>query len=135
MGLRPYFCPVSKDKGNKGEIYFINWCIQNNMHVSLPYGSGEEYDIILDNQGKLYRVQIKTVHDRLLRPNGYHIDISTKARQKYVNVELFAICFYKTGFIYLIPAKDIRTKYLSLNPYSNRSKYNKYLVNGVPDYI
>lgn len=105
------------------------------MQVSLPFGSGEEYDLILDNKGKLYRVQVKSVHDRLLRKNGYHIELQTNRRGNYLNVELFAICMYKIGYIYLIPTSELKTKYLSINPYSEKSKYHKFLVTGVPDYI
>lgn len=105
------------------------------MVVSLPFGSGEEYDLILDNQGKLYRVQVKSVHDRAMNKNGYHVTLAGYHRMKYSRVDLFAVCMYNTGLIYLIPTKEIPGRDVSLNPYSPTSRFNKFLVNGVPDYI
>jgi hypothetical protein len=121
--------------GNKGEIFFINWCIHHGMEVSLPYGGQQEYDVIVDNGTKLFRVQVKTIYDGTIRKNGFRLQLGSgkQKRRKYTRVDLFAVCLYKIGLLYVIPASGVDTLYTSINPYSLNSKYRKYMVTGIPD--
>ena len=121
--------------GTKGEIFFINWCIQHNLAISLPYGGMQEYDVIVDNGTRLFRVQVKTVGDGAIRKNGFRLRLGPRhgKKWKYTRVDLFAVCLYKTGLLYIIPADEVTSTYSALNPYSPTSKYRKYLVAGIPD--
>ncbi len=91
--------------------------------------------MIVDNGTKLFRVQVKTINDGTIRKNGFRLRLAPghHKKRKYTKIDLFAVCLYKIGLLYIIPAENVTSTYTSLNPYSPRSKYRKYLVAGIPD--
>ena len=58
---------TSFDKGNLAEAKIIAACLANHWLVSIPFGTGCSYDIIIDTRSRLLRCQIKTA---TLRGNG-----------------------------------------------------------------
>lgn len=51
---------TSKQKGNLTELQCLTAFYEQGCHVSLPYGENSRYDMIVDVDGKLIRVQVKT---------------------------------------------------------------------------
>ena len=49
----------SKDKGNIGEAIMLAEFIKRGIQVSIPFGDNARYDLIIDLNGKLYKVQVK----------------------------------------------------------------------------
>lgn len=52
--------PNSKAVGDETEARIILELIAHGYSVSLPFGDNDKYDIIIDDAGRLYRVQCKT---------------------------------------------------------------------------
>lgn len=50
----------AKQKGNLTELQCLTAFYEQGCHVSLPYGENSRYDMIVDIDGKLLRVQVKT---------------------------------------------------------------------------
>ena len=50
----------SKTRGDETEITIIHDLITAGYGVAIPFGDNDPYDIIVDNDGELYRVQCKT---------------------------------------------------------------------------
>ncbi|HEY4433318.1 MAG TPA: group I intron-associated PD-(D/E)XK endonuclease, partial [Candidatus Cybelea sp.] len=50
----------TKAVGDLSEAVVLAELIQAGYKVSLPFGEGQRYDLILDNEGVLSRVQVKT---------------------------------------------------------------------------
>ena len=46
--------------GNIGEAKAISWLVEHGISVSIPFGDNERYDLVIDNNGSLERVQVKT---------------------------------------------------------------------------
>jgi hypothetical protein len=51
-------------KGNISEVQVLNAFVQVDCYVLLPFGNGAPYDLVVDIQGKLFRVQVKTARLR-----------------------------------------------------------------------
>ena len=50
----------TKDKGDETEARIIHELIAHGYSVSIPFGDNDKYDIVVDDDGELYRVQCKT---------------------------------------------------------------------------
>ena len=66
------------------EATAINSLIASGFSVSIPFGDNDKYDLIIDNEGELYRIQCKTAwetrkgtlrfntHSQTTREGEYH---------------------------------------------------------------
>jgi len=50
----------SKKQGDVGLGQAIAWFTRNSFTVSIPLTDSQDYDLIVDKEGKLFRVQVKT---------------------------------------------------------------------------
>ncbi|GAB6879445.1 hypothetical protein JCM17823_17190 [Halorubrum gandharaense] len=50
----------SKDVGDETEVRVIHDLVSNGYSVSIPFGDNDKYDLIIDDNGSLYRIQCKT---------------------------------------------------------------------------
>jgi hypothetical protein len=105
--------------------------------VLFPWGNAQRYDLVLDDEGRFYRVQIKT--GKLIR-NGKAVMFRTanyvKGRYKHYQgeIELFGVYCPENEKVYLVPVEDTR-KYvcvLRLAPTRNGQKLNVHLAD---DYV
>lgn len=88
-------------------------CIESGFIVSKPLFDNARYDFILDANGKLYRIQVKTSHwtDETKAAfvfNGYsqHSIGNGNKRMKYTNQEIDYFMTEQEGIFYLYPASD-----------------------------
>lgn len=101
----------SKQKGNLTELQCLTAFYEEGCHVSLPYGENSRYDMIVDIDGILIRVQVKTSS---LKDDGA---ISFSCRSSHVNsmgvknirysaqeIDYFAT--FWDGQCYLIPVQE-----------------------------
>lgn len=51
---------TSKQKGNLTELKCLTRFVELGYAVSLPYGENSRYDLIVDYNGKLLKIQVKT---------------------------------------------------------------------------
>lgn len=95
-------------KGNISESQILKLVVQMDCHVLLPFGDGVPYDLAVDVEGQLLRVQVKTGRLRngcvifsLLRHSGRH----GKGRKYEKNeFDLFAVYCPDNDQAYLLPA-------------------------------
>ena len=120
----------SKDIGNLTEMKTMLFFIEKGIVVSKPFGDNARYDLIVDINHKLYRIQCK--HGRL--ENGcIAADASsyskgtTHKKEDYVGeADLFAVYADFTDKLYLIPiTEETPTSKLALRIYPPKKKYTK----------
>lgn len=129
-----------KNIGNAGLAMAIAYYGSNGYTVSVPLNDTQDYDIVVDMDGKLNKVQVKAT--TYLDKNGsYQIplrSISGTTRKPYKTVSetdidlLFCLC--GDGTMFSIPASAIENKNVitlrrERSKYSNPGcDYSKYIV-------
>lgn len=74
-------------QGEKSELAVASELIMKGYGVSFPFGHNHQYDLIIDKDGDLYAIQIKTAKHE--ERNRYYISADAdKYEKKYV--DLFA---------------------------------------------
>ena len=118
---------TAKQKGNLTELQCLTAFYQEGCHVSLPYGENSRYDMIVDVQGKLIRVQVKTSS---LKKNSNdaitfscrssHVNSTGVQNTKYTDEEIDYFATFWEGQCYLIPVSECSTeKSLRFSPPRN----------------
>lgn len=100
--------------GDIGESIAVHEFIKRGIAVSLPFGSNVPYDMIIDINGRLYRVQCKT---RTKKDDEHHITFYscrtngfTYKHKKYGENEVDYFFFYcmENGYKALVPISDVK---------------------------
>ena len=103
----------SKQKGNLTELQCLTSFYEQGCHVSLPYGENSRYDMIVDVNGKLLRVQVKT--SSLKKEDESAIEFSCRSTRvnsqgtvsnKYTSDEIDYFATFWKGVCYLIPITE-----------------------------
>lgn len=129
---------MSKHKGSITEIKFLLLCLENHIGVSQPYGDNNAYDFIIDQGGRLYRIQVKGTYRQKQKSGHYRINILSRTKRKkkvhYQEVDFFAFYIQECDVWYIIPQSRLKGDAVDLRP-NGRSVMNKYLIQGtiVPD--
>jgi hypothetical protein len=105
--------------------------------VLLPWGSAQRYDLVIDDKGTFYRVQVKT--GRLAR-DGTAVIFRTanyvKGRFKHYQgeIELFGVYCPETERVYLVPVEHTRKMVCTLRlvPAKNGQKLRVHMAD---DYL
>lgn len=106
--------------GNIGEVKTLCKFVELGVPVYLPYGDGNEVDMIAIFNGKTNRIQIKTtekIHNndlmiwKLTKQNGYH-----GSRKKYDkdSIDYFSVYCIESDVLCLVPFKDAPDNELSI---------------------
>ncbi len=122
----------SKKQGDIGLVVAIAWFELNGYPVLVPLTDSQDYDLGVDIEGKLHRVQVRTTYYK--KDNGTFVvnllvsggNRSGTGRIKRFDAERFDYLFVVTdnGDRYLIPASKITaSRSLTLG-----EKYAEYLV-------
>lgn len=119
----------TKQKGIIVELECITYLYKLGYQVSTPYGENSRYDLIVDINGKLIRVQCKSC---VLGEGGSFINFrcvsvrkNTKKtrRRKYTPEEIDYFATYYDNQCYLVPVKECSTdKSLRFYPPKNGQK-------------
>lgn len=101
----------TKEVGNLTELQCLTGLYELGCDVSIPFGNSQKYDLIMDWQGKLYKVQVKHAKDN----NGEFFTFNTRwqshnrtgyTQVTYTKADIdFFATFYK-GEVYLIPIEE-----------------------------
>lgn len=112
--------PNTKDRGDKTESAIIHKFISEGYSVSIPFGDNDKYDIIVDSDDRLYRVQCKTAwqnkddtirfntHSQTTKDGEYHEDTYDG------EIDAFAVRYPKTDAIYWIPISEATAQKMEL---------------------
>ena len=108
----------TKYLGNLTELQCITRFYELGYPVSIPYGDSEKYDMILDVNGKLYRLQCKHANPQI-DENGNVIYIKIKTvwqsgytkneqyhRNQYTKEDCDYFVTYYEGKNYLVPVEQ-----------------------------
>jgi len=134
----------SKSKGNIGETRFIYEFTKRGIQVSLPIGDNAPYDLIIDFNNKLYKVQIKYSDCKLNLENSITCPVcsknlkikdmkaSCKARTYVDDIDLIGIYFNQWDKLVLIPIQEININTIGVTfritpPKNNQSKGIKFI--------
>ena len=124
-------------KGQITEIEVLLKCLKYNCLVSIPYGDKSRYDLILDYNNNLYRIQIKT--SRLAKTSGEAFvfncySVVNGKKHKYSKKEIdYFITIWKDK-MYLIPIEECSTEktlWIDEPSQSTCSKADNYLFEKV----
>lgn len=102
------------------------------LDVSVPFGENTRYDLVLDCDGTLTRVQCKTgrlrdgtIHFATASTYRHHVSPKTIRRDYRGEIDAFAVYCPDTGGVYMIPIGDVRTRagaYLRVAPARNSQR-------------
>lgn len=122
----------TKKQGDVGLSFAIAYFSSKGHNVSIPLTDSQDYDLIVDIDDKLYKVQVKT--SSYIRNNVYSVSISTKGgNRSYSTIKKFNNQMVDYIFIltenkdmYLIPT-TILTNTSSINLSEKYQEYRVYL--------
>lgn len=128
----------NKSKGNIGEAKCLAKLVELGIPVSLPFGDNERYDMVIEHNGKLEKIQVK--YSSSITENGsyqfracnstYHTN--DKSNHDYVG-QIDAFLYYNAikDEVYYVPIEILKCHtnfYLrdKNNPPKNNQKKNVY---------
>ena len=124
-------CNGSKQQGNIGHAAALFYYSSLGWNVSNPITDCADYDFLAEDNGKIYKIQIKTTK-YLTESGNYEVRIVTSGGnqkeywRKELNKEILDYLFVLTeqGICYSIPISEIETS----NSITLYDKYDKYKV-------
>lgn len=127
---------TKRDIGNAGLSMAIAYFGSNGHTVSVPLNDTQDYDLVVDINGMLHKVQVKATNN-MVYEGVYAVPLRTisgTTRKAYKTVKDtmvdFLFCLCGDGTMYLIPIGDIKNKN-QINLGKNKSKY---AGESTPDY-
>lgn len=106
----------TKQKGNLTELQCITACYQLGYNVSIPYGENSRYDFILDVDGKLLKIQVKTSRNKKSIKNpkdaivftcrSSNTNASGNTYHRYTKEQIDYFATYWDGKCYLVPVEE-----------------------------
>ena len=119
---------TNKEKGNTGLGMAIAYFVANGYVVSIPLNDTQDYDLVIEKNSELKKVQVKATGCKTKR-NVYQVSLkscggtkgSTYKRVIDTNIDYLFI-FSENLEMYLIPKDDIKN-HATLNLCKKYSKY------------
>lgn len=110
--------------GNQSEAIILSEYLRAGFIVSVPFGSGASYDLLVDTGSKIYKVQVKTgwISKGVLKYKCLRRNSGREARRAYNEneVDYFAIYNPSDNLLVGIPVKNHPTLgWLRLEPVKN----------------
>jgi len=111
----------TKDVGDETEARVLAACIGHGHTVSVPFGDNDRYDLLVDIDGNLQRVQCKTgwIEGDCVRfktASKTTVDGEAVTREYGPEIDAFAVRCRDTGNLYWVPrtAAGAKSTYLRL---------------------
>lgn len=100
------------DTGNISESVVMTAYLQAGFMVSVPFGAGAPYDLIIDTGDRLYKIQVKTgwlrkgriLYNGMRRLREAHPYAARRYTQS--EVDFFAVYYAATQSIYVVPLSE-----------------------------
>ncbi len=109
----------AKQKGNLTELQCLTAFYKEGCHVSLPYGENSRYDMIVDVDGTLLKVQVKTASlpktaesmDEAIEFScrSSHVNSTGVKNIRYTKEEIDYFATFYNGECYLVPIEECST--------------------------
>jgi len=121
--------PTTKEKGEWAELCLMARARQIGLSVVKPYGDSAQYDVGIDNRGRLLRVQVKSTSFH--RGRTFICNLTGPGHRAYSqdSVDFFAVYIVPADVWYSVPlaAAQGTSVSLRLGPGKFGHKYEKYL--------
>ena len=97
--------------GNKSEGIVLTAYLEAGFTVSIPFGTGASYDLMVDAGHRLYKIQVKTAwssHGCVLYKSQRRQPGTGLTRRRYElgGVDFFVVCCPNSGMLYAVPAEN-----------------------------
>ena len=116
----------AKRRGEWAEMRFMAMATENGIEVSKPYGEMAHYDFVVEHEGRLARVQVKSTMYR----NGRGYACTMRGWRGPYGLNAFdyvAVYLILEDLWYIVPAKNIRGQWtVTLNPNLKNARYEPY---------
>jgi hypothetical protein len=115
-----------KQQGEWAQLLFMARAAEIGLAVSHPYGDSASYDVGIEHQGRLLRVQVKSV--KYHRHGAFACNIVGSTHRCYPpgRVDVFAIYLIPLDLWYIVPFEATKTASLQLVPTAKGQKYEMY---------
>lgn len=110
----------SKTRGDETEITIIHDLISAGYGISIPFGDNDPYDIIVDDDGDLYRVQCKTAWRTNAGTIRFNTHSQTTRDGEYVEttyhemIDAFAVRAPQSETVYWVDIEDATDQKMDL---------------------
>lgn len=125
----------TKQTGDIAEATILSEFVKLGCSVSIPFGENQKYDLIVDINGELLKVQCKSAW---LEKDGEVLKFNVSSHyynhseNKYVfsdykgKIDLFAVYLPDNGKVYLVPESEVGKKDCTLRilPPKQNKKFN-----------
>lgn len=112
-----------KKEGTIAEMKFITRALQEGFGVAMTVGDSLPYDVIIESNGHLYKIQIKSTNKLQTadRGNSYKINLSkgnkVKTRYKPSEVDFFACYAAPEEAWYILPIDVVEAITIRIYPH------------------
>lgn len=102
----------TKQVGDLAESKFIARCIEKGYSVSKPFGEDQRYDLIVDQNNNLFRVQVKATWGKETEPSVLHFNTcstnSHTGHKGYTkkSIDAFGLYSRRTDSCYWVPVEE-----------------------------
>jgi hypothetical protein len=99
----------AKKQGAIAEQLFATQAMRRGFGVSLPLGDYLPYDVILDNDGILFRVQVKSTTFKEYEAYHFKIGNGQKSKELYSadDLDVFALNIFGSRDFFIIPHQHV----------------------------
>lgn len=121
MKLHPY-----KLRGEWVELCFMTRAAELGFHVTRPWGDSASYDVIVENEGRFARVQVKSTSH--FHEGGYTCQMRGSNHHRYPDnsFDFLAVYLIPENVWYIMPAERTRGHATFYFRPKRRSKFNCY---------
>lgn len=118
------------DVGHRSEAAIVAQLVRRGYRVLLPLGVNQRYDLVLESEGRFFKVQCKTgrLKRGAIRFRGQSIQSNTKGtrmRPYLGEVDFFAVYCRDNDSVYMVPAEDVPATGMYLRVSSPRNEQRK----------
>ena len=119
-----------KRRGEWAELLFMTVASGLGFNVAKPWGETPRYDVVVEQDGRFLRVQVKSTEMWL--GTCYLCQLHAFGQQPYTSKEIdyFAIYVFPEDVWYIFPVKRLTgMRTIALTPHLNGHKYEPYMEN------
>lgn len=122
----------TRDRGEFSELKFSMIAIEMGLRISKPIFSGLPYDFIVDKDGSLFKIQIKSTANFQNKKYSANLAHGNKLKKEYCpkEVDCFGVHIVPLDLWYIFSIHDTVNKaHFSTNPEDPKDHYYKYINN------
>ena len=130
MGQRGSQFKNAKERGEWAEVRFLSRAMEQRFRVAKLWGDSAPYDLMVEQDGIAYRVQVKSTMRRP-KAGAYPCHVPAGKGRLHILEEIDFVAAYiiPLDFWYIIPAGVVamRKGSIWLAPWNRKGKYERYL--------